>query len=193
MEDMPSAELLARCRDGDRRAENELFRRYTERLVGLARSQLSPLLASRLDPEDVVQSAYRSFFAGARDNRYVHLRSGDLWRLLVSITLHKLYHKVELNTADRRDVHHEQQFPDADRLFDLRPHLQDQNPRAEEAVALTDELEDVMRRLDPPRRRMLELRLQGFRLADIAAATQKCERTVRRNLDEIKRQLEQRL
>ena len=59
-----SVELTDRWREGDQQAANLLFRRYSERLIALVRCHLSEKLARRLDPEDVVQSAYRSFFVG---------------------------------------------------------------------------------------------------------------------------------
>ncbi len=89
-----SAELLARFQDGDDRAAEEIFERYIDRLTRLARSRLSPKLAHRLDAEDVVMSAWRSFFVAAGAGRFSLKRSGDLWRLLVSITLHKLYRQA---------------------------------------------------------------------------------------------------
>ena len=64
-----SAEILKRYREGDQDASDELFSRYVGRLTLLARSRLSPALARRSDPEDVVLSAYRSFFIRARDGR----------------------------------------------------------------------------------------------------------------------------
>src|SRR3990172_5568517 len=99
-----SAEILQRYRNGDEAAANELFCRYVGRLTLLARSRLSPKLASRTDPEDIVLSAYRSFFIGARDGRFLLARSGDLWRLLVSITMHKLYRQVREHSAEKRAV-----------------------------------------------------------------------------------------
>jgi hypothetical protein len=104
MAENESADLLARWRDGDQQAAAALVERFTERLLALTRGQLSEKLARRVDPEDVVQSAYRSFFAGARDDRYVLQRSGDLWHLLAAITLHKLHHQVARHTAGRRSV-----------------------------------------------------------------------------------------
>src|SRR4051794_17908807 len=104
--DEPSTvELLARWREGDHQAEEELFSRYTTQLVALARSRLSPKLAGRVDAEDVVQSAYRSFFLAA--DRFVIQRSGDLWRLLAKITLRKLYRQAGRHTALRRNVSRE--------------------------------------------------------------------------------------
>src|SRR5689334_7407570 len=62
--------LLERFRRGHERAAAEIFDCYFQRLAGLARSRLSPRLASRTDPEDIVLSVYRSFFSGARRGRY---------------------------------------------------------------------------------------------------------------------------
>ncbi len=105
-----SAEIVARWRAGDQQAAGALFRRYAERLLALARSRLSSRLARHIDPEDVVQSAYRSFFSGARAGRYVLKRSGDLWRLLVAITLPKLHHQVERPPAGKRRYPREMQI-----------------------------------------------------------------------------------
>ena len=62
--------LLERFRGGDDLAAAEIFNRYFGRLTALARSRLSPRLARRTDPEDIVLSVYRSFFVAAR--RPVH-------------------------------------------------------------------------------------------------------------------------
>ena len=59
MTDHESAVLLARWREGDQQAATELVQRFTERLLALARGQLSEKLAARVDPEDVVQAATR--------------------------------------------------------------------------------------------------------------------------------------
>src|SRR5205814_1905623 len=71
-----SAELVARIRAGDEQAEDALFQRFTERLIAKAAARLSPKLARRVDPEDVVQSALATFFRKARDGRIVLRRSG---------------------------------------------------------------------------------------------------------------------
>ncbi len=70
MADEESIELLNRFRGGDDDAARELFDRYVHRLIGVARNRLSVKLARRVDPEDIVQSAYRSFFRGADDGNY---------------------------------------------------------------------------------------------------------------------------
>jgi RNA polymerase sigma factor (sigma-70 family) len=188
--DDTSINLIARWRQGDQQAAAALFGRYAQQLIGLAAARLSARLAQRVDPEEVVQSAFRSFFVAARDGSYDLQRGGDLWRLLVSITLHKLHDQVKRNIAGKRSVAREQNGsgdqPDGELL--AVPAL---GPSPLEAVALSDELEQIMRALPPLHRQMLELRLQGYHLDEIASATRRSTRTVSRILDVIKEELEQ--
>jgi len=177
----PTAEILERYRQGDEQAAAELFARYLDRLTRLARSRLSPKLAARIDPEDVVLSAYRSFFIGARDGRFSLHRSGDLWRLLVSITLHKLFRQARRHRANARSV--DTELPLLDNEFFGR------EPSPEEVVGVADVLQTVLARLDPVARRVLELRLQEDSLATIATQTGRSERTIRRILAEIRTSL----
>jgi len=69
--ELTSKELLSRVRDGNSRAAGEIFDRYLRRLIELARQRISPKLARRIDPQDVVQSAYRSFFVHAKNEEYL--------------------------------------------------------------------------------------------------------------------------
>jgi RNA polymerase sigma-70 factor (ECF subfamily) len=189
--DEPSAELMTRWREGDQRAAEALVERYTERLLALARSRMSTPLARHIDPEDVLQSAYRSFFVGTRDGRYVLQRSGDLWRLLAAITLHKLHHQVERHTAQKRTSTRTQSLDAKGSLYGLQAAQLNHEPSPAEAAALADELEQVLRGLSTRERRMVEMRLQGYSLDEIATTTQRCERTVRRILEKVKERLEQ--
>src|SRR4051794_13876857 len=87
----PMARLPSR---GDA-AAREVFERFAGRLVALARRRFNRLLARKVDPEDVVQSAYKSFFVRHRAGM---LDAGDwdgLWNLLALITLHKCADRAE--------------------------------------------------------------------------------------------------
>ncbi len=187
--DLTSAELLEQFENGDQRAADELFARYVERLTRLARTRLSPKLSSRIDPEDVVHSAYRSFFVAAGQGRFSLERSGDLWRLLVRITLHKLYRSAAHHTAEMRSVDREQSPGDANAID---THFTAHEPTPDEAVALADEMEWLFAELPPLGRRVLELRLQGETLAEIAAEIEHSERTVRRMLTQARDRMTQR-
>jgi RNA polymerase sigma factor (sigma-70 family) len=175
--------LLERFLGGDDRAAEELFSRYFERLTSLARSRLSPRLASRTDPEDVVMSVYRSFFIEARAGRFALRRGGDLWRLLASITKHKLLRQARHHTADRRSVDLELPLRQAEVGGTTG---RGREPSAEDAAALADELEWVFSRLNVFGRRVLELRLQGAQLSEIAEETGRSDRTIRRTLGQIR-------
>jgi RNA polymerase sigma factor (sigma-70 family) len=188
--DWTSFLLLERFRNGDDLAADELFARYFGRLTALARSRLSPRLAQRTDPEDIVLSVYRSFFVEARAGRYVLTRGGDLWRLLAAITKHKLLRQVRHQTAERRSVDVEIPLDqiDYEGLARLQP-----TPSPGDAAELADELEWVLSQLDPFARRVLELRLQGLQLSEISEDTGRSERSVRRSLSQIRELLAGRL
>ncbi len=190
MSDDPSAELLARWRAGDQRAAEDLFGRYTARLVAMARRRLSAELARRVDAEDVVQSAYRCFCAAARDDRVVLGGPGDLWRLLATITIRRLQHQAAHHGAARRAMAREQPFGGESSLAVLGP--AGREPTPEDAVAAIEELERVLQRLSPGHRRMVEMRLQGYQIEEIAEASHCCERMVRRVLDQVKDRLKAR-
>ena len=184
-----SIKLVAQWRAGDEQAAAQLFHRYALRLITLAHGRLSAKLAARVDPEDVVQSAYRSFFVGARNGRYTLEGSGDLWRLLVAITLHKVRRQVEVHTADKRSINREQRLEDG--LLGIPASLLAREPSAAEAVTLAETLENVLGRLTPTERCVIELRLQGYSLAEIVAETQRSRATVQPVLDRVKQQLAQ--
>lgn len=191
MPEEPADNLLERVQQGDQAAATELFRRYVARLMALARSRLPSTLAQRVDPEDVVQSAYRSFFAATAEGRYDSQRGEDLWALLATITLHKVHRQIERFKAQKRDWERELHFGSEESLVSLRAQALAAQPSPAEAAALADEVAHLMRRLDPGQRLVLELRLQGHMLEEIAVQTGRSVRTVRRILDQVKSCLEQ--
>jgi len=116
-----SADLLALLHSGDEEAARTIFEQYAERLTRLARSRLSASLAARVDAEDIVQSAWRSFFTAARAGQFPVERGGDLWRLLVEVTLHKLYRQAARHQAQLRSVRREQSLADSAAAAAIEP------------------------------------------------------------------------
>jgi RNA polymerase sigma-70 factor (ECF subfamily) len=182
-----SAYLLARWRAGDQEAAARLWHRYATRLVGLARKWLTAEMARQQDPEDVVQSAYRSFFAGARSDVFVLRHSGDLWRLLVKITRNKLRDRFKRQRRLKRGGGHDGTEPAPREAEPVCP-----RPTPADAAALADEIRLVLAPLGPGQRCMVELRLQGYTLEEVAAATGHNERTVRRVLQRVEEHLRRR-
>src|SRR4051794_41872995 len=81
--------LMDRLRSGEDAAAREVFERFVGRLVALARSRFNRLLARKVDPEDVVQSAFKSFFVRHREGKLDVGDNGGLWEPVAPITLGK--------------------------------------------------------------------------------------------------------
>src|SRR5205823_3961459 len=119
MSDTPESKVLvSRWRKGDQDAAKQLFDRYASRLVALARSRISQRLASRVDPEDVVQSVFRTFFGRVKAGQFTFEDQDSLNKLLVRITVHKTLRQVEFHQAAKRNASMEtgQSSPSQDRL-----------------------------------------------------------------------------
>jgi RNA polymerase sigma-70 factor (ECF subfamily) len=190
MADNASKILIDRWRGGDQQAAAELFQRYAHRLLGLAQRHMGQWMTRRVDAEDVVQSVFNSFFVRTRDGAFVLQETGDLWRLLVTMTLNKLDDQIRHHTADKRNVAQEDHFASEDSLHGLRPEVLAREPSPEEAAALADMVQQILTPLDPLARKVVEMRLQGYQMGEIATQTGYCQRTVRRLLNRFKEQME---
>lgn len=187
MSDQKSQELLDQLLAGKGEAAAVIFDRYVERLLALARTRIGAKLRRRVDPEDVVQSAYRSFFLHAQNREYQLDRSGDLWRLLASTTLNKLYGQIEKQTAAKRSIHREVAEDAA--LAGLAA----REPTIADVIAVAEQLSLIMDGLSADERFVLTSTLQGQDPAEIAEALGKSERTVRRLAAQAKSQFEKQL
>jgi RNA polymerase sigma-70 factor (ECF subfamily) len=187
-EESSFAELLDGLRRGDEGAAQELFRRYAGRLIGLARSRLSDQLRGKVDPEDVMQSVFKSFFRRQAAAEY-ELDSWDsLWSLLTVITLRKCGYRTRHFRAARRDVRREQTVDAADAAADWQALAREPSP--DEAAALTETVEQLLRGLDERERAIVELALQGLKAPEISPQVGVAERSVYRVLERVKGRLE---
>src|SRR5262245_14784688 len=100
----PFADLAERLAAGDEAAAREVHRRYTPRLVALARQRLPAGVRARTDPESVVQSVYRSFFGRAAAGEFALGEWDDLWGLLARIAVRKCLNRVRFHRQECRDV-----------------------------------------------------------------------------------------
>lgn len=184
---------MDRLRAGDGDAARAVFLRFAQRLVGLARGRLDQRLAAKVDPEDVVQSAYKSFFVRQREGG-LEIGSWDgLWGLLTLITLRKCADRAVYFKAEKRDYQRElapAASPDASRAAPFDAAL-DREPSPDEALALAETVETLFRSLDDPdERAILELSLQGFTAQEISERLGRAERSVRRLRERIRKRLE---
>jgi DNA-directed RNA polymerase specialized sigma24 family protein len=81
---------LGLLKGGDRAATQELWQRYFQRLIGLARQKLQGRPRGAADEEDVALSAFDGFCRGAEQGRFPQLEDrNNLWHLLMVITARK--------------------------------------------------------------------------------------------------------
>jgi RNA polymerase sigma-70 factor (ECF subfamily) len=176
-------------RGGDEQAARRLFDAYVDRLVALARRRLSHRLSSRVDPEDIVQSVFRTFFHRVKAGHFEVEDQDDLCKLLMRITVHKTLRKVALHTAAKRNLQREMgQGEEAQEQIQL---LLDREPSPEEAVTFLDQLEHFLSQLKPQERQILEMRLQGFNNDEIAEKLGTYDRKIRRVIERVRGLAEQ--
>lgn len=181
------ANLVTRLEAGDDDASREVFERYTRQLVALARQRLDARLGAKVDAEDVVQSAYRSFFIRQREGKLEIGSWQSLWGLLVLITLRKCADRAEHYRAACRDVRRE--TPVQEEFADWELTLE-RDPGPVEASVLGETVEQLFATLDEEDRPILELSLQGHSAAEISVKLGRAERTVRRLREQVRKRLE---
>ncbi len=184
------ADLMDRLKGGDPQASYEIFNRFSRRLVGLARSRLDERLRRKVDPEDVMQSAFKSFFRVHADGQ-LDLPSWDsLWALLTVITLRKCGHRIDYFRAACRDVAREvtPRPSDEDSVASFEAIAREPTPS--DAALLTETVEQVMRGLEEREQEVLALSLQGLSVPEISTQVGRTERTVHRVLKRVRERLE---
>jgi RNA polymerase sigma-70 factor (ECF subfamily) len=185
--------LIGKARTGDPRAEDELFRRYASRLARLAQYRLCAKLGRRLDAEDVVQSAYRTFFGHLRAGRYEFPTRGGVWRMLAAITVRKLNRQVQWHRAGKRTISAEESTAGAPGSRRVTVEEIARDPAPDRVVEVLEELELIFSKRPVSHRRIVEMRLCGEGIDQIARQVPCCQRTVHRVLAAFRRQLNQRL
>jgi RNA polymerase sigma-70 factor (ECF subfamily) len=183
--------IMRRLKRRDQDAESLVYLRFRDRLIALAQSRLDKRIKQREDPEDVVQSAYRSFFRRCATAGYEFTDWDDLWNILTVITVCKSMNRVEYHLAKRRSVAGEVSGESTDDLPGLLVQCADRDPTPLEAAILAETVEGLVRALKPQYRPVLELNLQGYSTEEIAQRTNRAETTIRRQKRWIKERLRQ--
>jgi RNA polymerase sigma-70 factor (ECF subfamily) len=181
---------MARLRAGDAGAAAEVFRRFAGRLIGLARSRLDGWVRAKEDPEDVVQSVYKSFFMRCGAGQFELGTWDELWSLLTVLTLRKCAGRAEHFRARRRDVASEVPLPGPGDSAAGSWEALDREPTPEEAALLTEAVEQLLAGLGGDDRAIIELSLQGHTTEEISGRLGFSSRTVRRVRERAKKRLE---
>ena len=185
MPDTPSERsALEALQAGDEDAARQLFDRYAEQLVVLARRRISQRLASRIDAEDIVQSVFRTFFHRAKQGQFHLAEPDDVCKLLARITAHKTFRQIAFHRRAKRDAG--QETAQGDDAQDLLMKLMMAEPSPEEATAFLDQLQHFLAKLEDEERRILELRMEGYNNVEIAGRLGISDRKIRRLMERVR-------
>jgi len=166
----PDRELLALASAGDRAAANELYERYAVRLRELAVRRTS---GSTFEADDVVQSTLRTFFAGVGRGLYDLPEGEDLWALLVVVALNKIRSYARSASTAKRD---------RSRRIDDAAMAETIPDRSAPDPALLAATQDILNGMGTLERELIELRLAGHTVEDIALKLDRSKRTIERTL-----------
>ncbi len=176
--------LLSRFRNGEDDAATAIYLRYAKRLQLLARAQSGKDLAVRVDPEDVVQSVFRTFFRRTSEGHYSIPDGEELWKLFLVIALNKVRELGEYHRAAKRDVG---QTTALDNVEDYVVGQQQLNEQAFGVLRMT--IDEVLAELPETQRRMVVMRIEGHGIEQIAETIHRAKRSVERGLQNFRSRL----
>ncbi len=175
--------LIRSVRDGDGNAADGLFERYQRKLTGLANRGLGRDLSGRLDPEDITQSVFRTFFRRVSSGQYDVPHGETIWKLLSTIALNKIRAAGVHHRASKRDVRKTTEVMDIASLS----HALAGDENALRILHLT--IEEVIGGLTEPQQQIVQLRLEDHDIVSISQQTSLSKRTVERVLHGFRAQL----
>ena len=178
----PDGSLLEELRNGDNAAAKALFDRYAARLNALAEQYCKGTYARRFEADDVVQSVFRIFFQGVRTNAYDVPSNGELWGLLMVITMNKIREKVGFHRAAKRDVTRTTPLS-----IGMSPERRLDSGNNEANLKI--DLEEIIEVLPVAHRPIVIMRMQGYEVQEISDRLVCSRRSVERVLQDLRKRL----
>jgi RNA polymerase sigma-70 factor, ECF subfamily len=175
------ASLLRRFKTGEEDAATELYKRYANRLIQLANARVMPGLKRRIDPEDIVQSVFRTFFRRASLGQYEVPRGQEIWKLFLVIGLNKIREVADHHHAAKRDL---RRTTGGDAIED-----QGEGDSDIALATLRMTIDELLTPLSKSYREIVELRIEQHEVAEIAKRTNRSKRSVERILHEFQQKL----
>jgi RNA polymerase sigma factor (sigma-70 family) len=102
-DDVPFRELLARVRQGDQAAANEIVRQYEPLVRAAARQPLDALSLRRImDSADISQAVLANFFLSMADGAFNLQDEDQLVKLLITMARNRVRDEARRERAERR-------------------------------------------------------------------------------------------
>jgi RNA polymerase sigma factor (sigma-70 family) len=174
---------------GDPAAVQQLWQRYFQRLVGLARQQLHGSPRRAADEEDVALSAFDSFCRNAARGRFPRLCDRDsLWRLLVVLTARKAAHqRRDERRLKRGGTAVQSEASGGSEEGAILDQILSREPSPEFAVQVAEQCQRLLRSLDDRELEAVALaRMEGYSVEEIAERLGYAPRSIKRKLQLIR-------
>ncbi|HEX8204385.1 MAG TPA: RNA polymerase sigma factor [Isosphaeraceae bacterium] len=178
----PLDDLLEQLCNGDMAAAERVFLEYEPYLRQAVRRHLSGSLRAKFDSADIVQSSWADVLRGFREAGWRFTDADHLRGFLFVATRNRLFDRIRQN---RRAVDREEPLGEGDRQHALPSH----EPRPSELAQAGDLWERIQAQCPPEHRSILDLKQQGYSLAEIGERTGLHPDSVRRILRTLARQL----
>lgn len=175
-------------------SETELANRFAAQLVLVVDRQLSRYLRHKVEPEDISQSVFRSFFRRRRLGEFEFQDWNGVWGLLVRLAVCKCRNRVAFLMAQRRDVRREWSLDspmNSDDVDDFEP--VDEEPFPDDQAAVSEVVESFMQDLSASDQSILAGHLAGHHSPKISKMVGCSEQTVRRRLQQMELRLRRNL
>jgi DNA-directed RNA polymerase specialized sigma24 family protein len=180
---------LNELKAGNPTAAQQLWERYFQALIELARKKLQDAPRRAADEEDVALSAFDSFCRGVAQQRFPQLSDrNDLWKLLVVITARKAIDLIEHETRQKRGggVPGVAAGFDPDESTGTRATIEQivgREPTPAFAAQVAEEYRRLLHLLDDDELRAVAVwKMEGYTTAEIAGKLGCVERSVERRL-----------
>jgi len=171
---------------------HQIVERYASQLLILVSTKLNRRLRPRLSARDVVQSAFRSFFARGLDQRAPE----EIEDLLVVIAVRKAIDAAHYHWRGKRSVLREQPLGSGEGIDDYPPEFLESlksGPSPDEIAAGREAVENLLERLSEQERVIVTLESEGFSQKEIATRLETTPRTVRRKKAEMRKRMSREL
>lgn len=177
--------LLDRLRVGENDAATALYLRYAQKIQRLAKFQTSETLSHKVNAEEIVQTVFRTFFRRASHGSYSVAEGGDLWNLLLVIALNKIRKYSDYHRAQKRDLRRTRVL--APEYFECRADSSTDEDVSFTLLKLT--IRQLVESLSESHQQIIQLRIEGNTVPEIAKTTGRAKRTVERTLQDFRKRL----
>ena len=169
-------------KQSDDTAIGEFWKEHEIRLKRIAARYISVPLKQRFDEQDIAQSAFRSFARQMHEHDFDFENRNDVANLLFAIAANKAKEKARYHLRQKRGI-------DQEVYISHLANLDRTEPTPDEQFAFNEILE-LIGDFPEDEQKIIQLRMDGYSQKDIATQLRCSERTVRRKLKVIQKQLE---